>query len=95
MHWKELMFYAAITTENEKPNEQQHHISTETVFTINYRDNWDTSEKWETKTGGNLQNRQNLWIELLASYFFLSLGKACYPLKIFVSFKGLSKKGQN
>lgn len=49
MHSTELMFYAVITTENGKPNEQQYHVSTETVFTINYHENWDTSEKWEKK----------------------------------------------
>lgn len=47
MHWTEVRFYAAITTEHQNPAEQQHHVSAAIVFTIDYSKtkNHDESDK--------------------------------------------------
>lgn len=48
MHWSDLRFYAAITRENQKPDEQQRHRSAKTVFEIDYNEICNESEEWET-----------------------------------------------
>lgn len=78
MHWTEVRFYAAITTEHQNPAEQQHHVSAAIVFTIDYSKtkNHDESDKLgkekkkKTTTVCNLQNRQNSWKELQVSHLF-------------------------